>query len=80
MTGWRTIKRGSRKPRGHWLTWDGRDETRDALARQLKLLYFGNTCCCGANVHPELGIWALLRHTWHALRCRVGLCVWRSEP
>ena len=67
------------KPRGHWLEWDGRAETRDELSRRLTTLYFGSSCCCGENVHPELGLRDLFRHVYHALRCRVGLCVWRSK-
>ena len=67
------------RPRGHWIEWDGAVETRDELSRRLNDLYFGSPCCCGENVHPELGIRALLCHIWHALRCRVGLCVWKAK-
>lgn len=54
-------------------------ETREELSRRLNNLYFGQPCCCGGNVYPELGLLALLRHIYHALRCRVGLCIWRSK-
>lgn len=64
------------KPRGHWLQWNGKAETREELSQRLNKLYFEPNCCCGERV-DEGSILYLLRHIYHALRCRAGLCKWR---
>ncbi len=57
-----------------------RPETRDERARQLNALYFGSKlCCCKGFINSDISLRDALRHTWHALRCRLGYCVWTPE-
>ena len=69
--------------KGHWPNFKAGapPEEQEKLRLRFLALYFTEEpCCCGEAFHDALPLRDMFRHIYHALRCRVGLCVWESTP